>query len=129
MVKRIHRNTTPIPRGYIFSAVQFSRGIHVVSIIVSTWIRLSFMIGCPLKNPRGFYVAYLRDSDVDFTGCFCRGCGISWFNFCWKSIVEVFFWLWRIKYFFFQIYLINFFLSLFFTIFNYLELRRQNHPS
>jgi len=29
-------------------------------------------IECPLKNPREFYVAYLCNSNVDFTGCFCR---------------------------------------------------------
>jgi len=28
--------------------------------------------GCPLENPRGFYVAYLRGNDVDFTEYFCQ---------------------------------------------------------
>jgi len=28
------------------------------------------MIGCPLENLQGLYVAYLRGSDVDFTGYF-----------------------------------------------------------
>jgi len=52
---------------YIFSAVQFSDGIHVISVISSTGIRLLFMSECSLENPCGFYVAYLRGSDVDFT--------------------------------------------------------------
>jgi len=30
------------------------------------------MSECPLENPRGFYVAYLRGNDVDFTGYFCQ---------------------------------------------------------
>jgi len=33
MMKKIHRNTTWISRGYIFSTVQFSRGIHIVNNI------------------------------------------------------------------------------------------------
>jgi len=37
--------------------------IHVGFILISSALS---------KNPRGFYVAYLCDSDVDFTGCFCR---------------------------------------------------------
>jgi len=65
MVKRIYQDITWIPRGCIFSTVQFSRGIHVLS----TWIQLPFMSGCLLENQRGFYV-YLRGSDLDFMGCF-----------------------------------------------------------
>jgi len=77
MMKRIHRDITWIPRGYIFSAVQFSRGIHVVSIIVSTRIRLPFIIGCLLENSRGSYVAYLSWQRREFYGLFLLGifCG------------------------------------------------------
>jgi len=30
------------------------------------------MSGCPLENPCGFYVVYLRGNDMDFMGRFCR---------------------------------------------------------
>jgi len=63
MVKRIYQGTTWVPCGCIFSTVQFSRGIHVLSI----WIQLPLMSGYPLKNQR---VLYLRGSDVDFTVVF-----------------------------------------------------------
>jgi len=61
----------------IFSAPCNFHVEPTLSVISSMWIRLSFMSGCPLKNPCGFYIVYLRGNDVDFTRYFRQDGTIS----------------------------------------------------